>query len=84
MKNGLKSHISIKPTQLGLDLDEALCRENLRRVLEKAKEHEIFVRIDMECSTYTQKTLDLFEALYLNIATSGWSSNRILDALSGT
>lgn len=63
-KNELRSHISVKLTQLGLDLDEVLCRDNLEQILKKTKEHEIFVRIDMECSAYTQKTLDLFEALY--------------------
>jgi len=62
--NALESHISIKLTHLGLDLDETLCRDCLERVLRKAQEHEIFVRIDMESSAYTQKTLDLFEALY--------------------
>ena len=44
----LDSHLSLKLTQIGLDIDEEFCRTQLRRVLECAKEVENFVRIDME------------------------------------
>ena len=57
----LQSNMSVKLSQLGLDLDAALCRENVRRILDRGKELGIFVRIDMESSAHTQRTLDLFE-----------------------
>jgi proline dehydrogenase len=60
---GLGSHASLKPTQLGLELEENLCLQNLRRVVEKAREHGIFVRLDMEGSAYTERTLRVFEKL---------------------
>lgn len=57
----LDANVSMKLTQLGLDLDPASCAANARRVLERARSLEIFVRIDMESSAYTQRTLDLVE-----------------------
>lgn len=54
------ANVSVKLTQMGLDIDEALCLDNLRAILQRAKQHGSFVRIDMEGSAYTQKTLDLF------------------------
>ncbi len=54
------TNISIKLTQMGLDLDEDVCVDNLRQVLNRAREHGIFVRIDMEGSAYTERTLRLF------------------------
>ncbi|HEY6059596.1 MAG TPA: proline dehydrogenase family protein [Gemmatimonadales bacterium] len=54
------ANVSVKLTQMGLDIDEALCVDNLRTILQRAKQHGSFVRIDMEGSAYTQKTLDLF------------------------
>ncbi|HEY2806974.1 MAG TPA: proline dehydrogenase family protein [Gemmatimonadales bacterium] len=57
----LNSNISVKLTQLGLDLDHDLCVANARRVLDKARSLDTFVRIDMEGSAYTQRTLDLVE-----------------------
>ncbi len=59
----LDANISIKLTQLGLDLGDDLCAVQVRRVLDCAREHGIFVRIDMEGSAYTQRTLDLLRAL---------------------
>jgi proline dehydrogenase len=56
----VSSGVSIKLSQIGLALDEQLCEENLRRVLRRAKELGIFVRIDMEDSPYTEATLRLF------------------------
>lgn len=63
-RSGVESHISIKLTQLGLDVDEDLCIENLRRLLSQAAEYGIFVRFDMESSPYTQRTLDIFRRLH--------------------
>jgi proline dehydrogenase len=60
---GLRSHASLKPTQMGLDLGEDLCLENLARVIERARAHGNFVRLDMESSAYTDRTLRLFERL---------------------
>ncbi len=54
------SNISIKLTQLGLDVDRELCRGNLARILAEAAGLNGFVRIDMESSRHTQTTLDLF------------------------
>jgi proline dehydrogenase len=59
----LGAHISVKPTQLGLDFDEALCLGNLRRLVDKAAERDSFVWIDMESSAYVDRTLDLFRRL---------------------
>jgi len=61
---GVERNISIKATQLGLDVDTGVCVANIRRVLELARRHEFFVRIDMENSPYIQKTLDLFNAMW--------------------
>ncbi len=56
----LDATISIKLTMLGLDIDTEYCRQNLFTLLDKARELDQFVRIDMEGSDYTQRTLDLF------------------------
>jgi proline dehydrogenase len=57
---GLDAHISVKPTQLGLDLDRGLCERNLDRIIERAELRNNFVWIDMESSPYVDPTLDLF------------------------
>ncbi|HEY7982754.1 MAG TPA: proline dehydrogenase family protein [Ktedonobacterales bacterium] len=59
----VEANISIKLTALGLDVDRAECRANVRGVLERARAHNIFVRVDMEGSDYTQRTLDLVAEL---------------------
>jgi proline dehydrogenase len=59
--SGLDAHISIKPTQLGLDLDPALCERNLDRLVERAEAHNNFVWIDMEGSPYVDPTIALFK-----------------------
>jgi proline dehydrogenase len=62
---GANANVSVKLTQMGLDIDESLCLDNMRAIIGKAKEHGSFVRIDMEQSTYTAKTLQLFtDVLY--------------------
>ena len=53
------ANISIKLTALGLDIGRELCDENLAQILERAKEFPIFVRIDMEGSAYTERTMDI-------------------------
>jgi proline dehydrogenase len=58
--SGLDSQISIKPTQLGLDLDRELCYRNLERLLDRAAERgNSIVWIDMESSPYVDPTLEL-------------------------
>ena len=57
---GLDAHISIKPTQLGLDQDPALCRRNLDRIIERVEQRNNFLWIDMEYSRYVDPTLELF------------------------
>jgi proline dehydrogenase len=78
VREGLDANLSMKPTQLGLDIDEAFCRENIERVLGRARElgdgdGEIFVRLDMESSAYTERTVAMVEALwadgYRNVGT---------------
>lgn len=58
---GLNSTISIKLTMMGLDIDEQYCRDNLYRLLDKARELDSFVRIDMEGSDYTGQTIEIFK-----------------------
>ncbi|HBD42469.1 MAG TPA: proline dehydrogenase [Bacteroidetes bacterium] len=57
----LDSSISVKLTMMGLDISEEVCYANLSRLLDTAKAHNQFVRIDMEGSDYTQATIDLFK-----------------------
>ena len=57
---GLDAHVSVKPTQLGLDLDRGLCERNLDRLMARAEERDNFLWIDMESSPYVDPTLDLF------------------------
>jgi proline dehydrogenase len=60
---GLRSHVSIKLTQLGLAIDEALARQHLAALCERARQHGNFIRIDMESSAYTESTLRVFREL---------------------
>ena len=58
--SGLDAQISVKPTQLGLDLDRALCERNIDRLIARAEQRHNFVWIDMESSPYVDPTLELF------------------------
>ena len=62
--SGANANVSVKLTQMGLDVDEALCMANLRAILARAQAHQSFVRIDMEQASYTEKTLDLFKRTF--------------------
>lgn len=62
--SGVGRNVSLKLTQLGLDIDRATCVDNLRRILETARQHDFFVRIDMESSAYTATTLDIFDLVW--------------------
>lgn len=59
-KTGVCANVSIKLTQIGLGLDESVCAQNLERILARAREHDNFVRIDMEDTPYTDKTINLY------------------------
>ncbi len=61
---GIERNVSLKLTQLGLDVDHATAVDNLRKILGLADRHDFFVRIDMEGSPYTQETLDIWETLW--------------------
>ena len=58
------ANVSVKLTQMGLDIDEQLCVGNMRAIIGRAKQYDSFVRIDMEQSTYTAKTLQLFSDVF--------------------
>ncbi len=64
-------NISIKLTQCGLDQGEEFCEHNLRGVLWRAEEHKNFVRIDMESSAYTERTMAMFERVFLDYKNVG-------------
>ena len=62
--SGIERNISLKLTQLGLDVDKATAVDNMRRILEPADANNFFVRIDMENSPYTDATLDILDTLW--------------------
>ncbi|MDO9348148.1 MAG: proline dehydrogenase family protein [Anaerolineales bacterium] len=59
----VRSNVSIKLTQIGLALDERLCAENLERIVEAARQNSNYVRIDMEDTPYTDKTIRLYRQM---------------------
>ena len=59
-KAKLDGNVSVKLTQLGLDIGSDLCAENMRTVLNRARAVDVFVRMDMESAAYTERTLRLF------------------------
>jgi proline dehydrogenase len=62
-KSGVKANVSIKLTQIGMGLDEEICRQNLVRILDQARKSNIFVRVDMEDTPYTDITIALYHAM---------------------
>lgn len=60
---GLDAEVSVKPTQLGLDIDPAAAYANLERLARAAAKTKSFLWIDMEGSAYTEATLDLYRRL---------------------
>ncbi len=61
--NKVSSQVSVKLTQMGLDLNTDLCLDNMRQILRKAKQISTLVTIDMEDSHYTQVTMNVFKTL---------------------
>ncbi|WP_342538166.1 proline dehydrogenase family protein [Sporosarcina sp. FSL K6-1540] len=71
-EHGVDAHISLKPSQLGLDIDIDFCLENLKEIAAKAKSYEIFINFDMEDHARLQPSFDLLDELskdYDNIGT---------------
>ena len=56
-----RANVSVKLTAMGLDVSEDLCVAIMHEILQRARDYQTFVRIDMESSEHTQRTLDLFE-----------------------
>ncbi|MET3575068.1 proline dehydrogenase family protein [Bhargavaea ullalensis] len=65
-ENGVDAHISLKPSQLGLDIDREFCFENLEEIVAAAAEHDIFINIDMEDHARLQPSFDLLDELHKN------------------
>ena len=64
-EDGLQhTNVSIKLSMMGQKIDESFCLDNLRQLMDVAKEENVFVRLDMEGSDITASTLSLFEAVY--------------------
>ena len=61
---GLNSNVSLKHTQMGLDINDSYCYENVVKIVKTAVEYKNFVRIDMEGSRYTQRTIDIFKKIH--------------------
>ncbi|WP_428911195.1 proline dehydrogenase family protein [Niallia sp. Krafla_26] len=71
-KNKLNSQLSVKLTQLGIDIDRKFCVQNMYRILNTAKKYQIFVTIDMEDYSHCELTLDVLAELrktYNNVGT---------------
>ncbi|MED4205533.1 proline dehydrogenase family protein [Neobacillus mesonae] len=71
-ENQVDAHISLKPTQLGLDIDYTFCLENVREIVDLANQYNMFVNIDMEDFKHLQPTFDLLDDLsveYDNVGT---------------
>lgn len=61
---GADANASVKLTQMGLDVDDTLCRRNISRILAQAEQFGNFIRLDMEGSAYTDATLTMFHELW--------------------
>jgi proline dehydrogenase len=71
-ENQVDAHISLKPSQLGLDIDYSFCLENVREIVDRASRYGIFVNMDMEDSKRLQPSFDILDELskeYDNVGT---------------
>ncbi|MBN2013112.1 proline dehydrogenase family protein [candidate division KSB1 bacterium] len=69
---GVDANVSVKPTHMGLKIDKEFCYQNLKILVESARQHNNFIRIDMEDSSCVDDTLDIYERLrtdYINVGT---------------
>lgn len=87
-KRGLDCHISVKPTQLGLDFSAELCSRHLSGIVQRANELSNVVWIDMESSVYVDRTLELYRMMRTQYPNVGlclqsylYRTRRDLDAL---
>jgi proline dehydrogenase len=62
-ENKLESYLSVKPTSVGLGIDESFAFDNVIELVDKARSYGLSVRIDMENSPYTTKTLNLYKKI---------------------
>lgn len=62
-KHGVAAHMSVKLTQVGLDVDQQFCLENMKEIVAAAADYAIFVNIDMENYSHLQPTLDILHEL---------------------
>jgi proline dehydrogenase len=69
--NHLDANVSIKLTQFGMDISEQACRANVELLVRRARERNGFVRVDMESSEYTERTLRLVSDLHAQYETVG-------------
>jgi len=69
--NNINSSISIKLTQLGLGIDKNICLSSVEAITDCAASNNIFVWIDMESSTYTQDTIDIYLTIFKKIKNVG-------------
>jgi proline dehydrogenase len=60
---GVRSNVSIKLTQIGMGMDDEVCRANLTRILVSARKHNNFVRVDIEDTPFTDKTISFYEEM---------------------
>ena len=67
----INGNVSIKLTQFGMDLSAGACRANVEALVRQAKDQGNFVRIDMESSEYTDRTLDLVTSLHAKYQATG-------------
>ncbi|MFZ1520054.1 MAG: proline dehydrogenase family protein [Ignavibacteriaceae bacterium] len=70
-KNKLMANLSIKPTQMGLAIDEQFAYAQILELVKKAAEYKNFVRIDMEDSPFTDKTINLYKRIYADYKNVG-------------
>jgi proline dehydrogenase len=70
-REGLDSNVSLKLTQLGIDLNESLCQELLETIIARAAAQGNFVRIDMEGSPYTERTVEITKRVRAKYAAVG-------------
>lgn len=70
-KNKLMANLSIKPTQMGLAIDEEFAYQQIFEIVQKAKSYNNFVRIDMENSPYTDATIIVYKRIYEQLKNVG-------------
>lgn len=69
--HGLQSHVSVKLTAMGLHIGDDFCYDNVRRIAAKAAAIGSFMRIDMEDSAVTSRTLDIYRRMRAEFETVG-------------